>query len=227
MEEINTSNAYAGAGGPREEYSSIENVIRKNKFKRKIVKDLVPEVKRVSTKTCIGSLKFLFWGEEFSKQSVSIKAGKGFEEAFKFAIRDIEENFSLVDCGKPGKDGDCPHEIDLCFQNERKIYYFELKANIDLDTEKLPATCIKVQNVHKYLETKFPGFEIISGVLNWSVFDKEDCIKNKTNKSKLKKFNSRETKVIFFNDFCKIIDINFSKEEFYSFFREVGDLLRR
>jgi len=66
-------------------------------------------------------------------------------------------------------------DIDLIFKDEinKIIYYRELKANIELDSEKLPATISKCKEIEKYLQEKYNSYKIDSGILNWSVYNRQ------------------------------------------------------
>lgn len=44
---------------------------------------------------------------------------------------------------------------------------------IELDTEKLPATINKCKDIEKFLKEKYIDYNINSGILNWSIYNKE------------------------------------------------------
>ena len=139
----------------------------------------------IPVSTC-GTVKFLFFGAEFSQQSVSIKGGNWLE-AF---ARDLIDRFSgmeLLDCGltvmfTENKD------VDLVFLDKKNkiIYYYELKGNIEMDTEKIPAMITKIKKVTRFFNKKYLKHEIKFGVFYDSVFDIDDV----TDKSKCSRITS-------------------------------------
>lgn len=177
------------------------------------------------TKTKHGSLKFLLWGEEVSKQSIVIKFGKVGEEMFKKII-ELNPDLELLPCGIT-KISSCQtkKDFDLVWRNKSNntIYYRELKGNIELDTEKLPATFEKIKTELKsHLEKEHPGSTIDTGILNWSVYDRRDIT---TQLSHIKKCEDAGVKVDHSQDFFKLVDLDWGKDDYYSFFKECGKLL--
>ena len=102
------------------------------------------------THTEPGSLKHLMFGSNPSEQSLSIKMGKVGEEMVKKIITE-NDDLELLTCGvqcidpKTGKNKD----LDLVWINKKNntIYYREAKGNIELDSEKLPATIDKIVEI--------------------------------------------------------------------------------
>ena len=176
------------------------------------------------TKTAPGSLKYLLWGEERSKQSIVIKFGKVGEEMFK-KIVEINDNFELLPCGITTlSECETKKDFDLIFRDKKnnKIYYRELKANIELDTEKLPATFQKINSLLKHdLIKRYPNETIDTGILNWSVYERSDIVKQQ---SHIKKCESAGVKVDHSQDMFNILGIKWEKEDYYSFFRKCGNM---
>ena len=57
------------------------------------------------------------------------------------------------------------------------VYYRELKSNLELDTEKLPATYEKIKKITKYLRNEYPTYRIDSSLMTWAVFEQGDLPK--------------------------------------------------
>ena len=196
-------------------------------------------VEKGVTKTAPGSLKWLLWGEEPSKQSISIKMGKVGEEMFKEMIR-ISPNIELIKCGVQivdvKGDKDKKKDIDLAWVDHLKkiVYIRECKGNIELDTEKLPATFNKVkEDIVPFLEKSYEGYSIDCGILNWSVYSRNKLNElnelNKTNNT-LKHIQSCEdngVKVDHVEDFLKNIDFEWNDEDYYSCFRGLGKKMNK
>ena len=193
---------------------------------KKIGQDWVNDQrKKPPKKTSPGSLKWLFWGSQPSEQSIVIKAGKLGETLAKAMIQLM--GLHLLLCGpqvvnEKGKKKD----IDLIWTNEatKTLYIRELKGNIELDSEKLPATFEKIPAIFlPWLEKCYPGYKIDIGILNWSVYDRSDL---SVGLSHIKRCEKAGVKVEHFGDFCKLIDFKWEKHDFYLYFRERGAELR-
>lgn len=57
---------------------------------------------------------------------------------------------------------------DVLLKNEetQEILYAEIKANLELDTEKAPKTIQKIESVHTALQDKYPGWKVHSFLLS-------------------------------------------------------------
>jgi len=116
-------------------------------------------------------------------------------------------------------------DIDLIFKDEinKIIYYRELKANIELDSEKLPATISKCKEIEKYLQEKYNSYKIDSGILNWSVYNRQILKSGLTN---IKIFENKEIKINHMKDFLDIIEIEWTEDDYYSYFRKLGEIIK-
>jgi hypothetical protein len=172
------------------------------------------------TYTTPGSIAYLLHGEKVSIQSISIKMGYYGEALSKDLIK-TNNNLELLKCGIQ-KVNSKNKDVDLAFKNEmnKTIYYRELKGNIDLDTEKLPATIAKCKEIELSFTTKYPEYKIDCGVLNWSVYNRKILPIKLINKIKM--FESSGIKIDHMEDLLHIVgDIEWSEEEYYSYFREI------
>ena len=118
------------------------------------------------TQTKRGSLKHLLFGTQPSFQSVSIKMGLCGEPMTKDLIDWSDK--TLMDCGLQ-QIGNKKIDVDLLWSDPRNktIYYRELKGNIEMDTEKIPAMLEKIKTVTRHYTKEYPGFTVNSGVLVW------------------------------------------------------------
>ena len=178
------------------------------------------------TQTKAGSIKYLLHGSRPSDQSISIKVGKLGELITKEIIK-TKSNLELLQCGvqivneniKKKKD------IDLIWanHNSKTIYIRELKGNIELDTEKLPATFEKIKNdIQTFIQSKYPDYTIDIGILNWSVYCREELT---TCLSHIKKCQDNGVKVEHMGDFLKLIDFQWDEKNYYAYFRELGSII--
>jgi hypothetical protein len=175
------------------------------------------------TLTKAGSISHLLYGEKPSEQSINIKFGRLGEFISKEFIK-ANENLELLHCGVQ-KINDKKKDVDLIFRNKetKTIYYRELKGNIELDTEKLPATINKCKEIEQSLQTTHPDYAINCGVLNWSVYNRQILTAGLSN---IRAFENGGIKIDHMGDFLQIVDIDWKEEDFYSYFRELGKKIR-
>ena len=190
----------------------------------KFKKIIVEFSKTITTRTKPGSVKYLLFGPENSRQSISIKMGKIVGEEFpKMLIN--KSSFKLQQCGiLQLQNCNVKRDFDLIWIDpENKIvYYRESKGNMELDTEKLPATIEKVKKLEIELRSKYPDYIINAGILNWSIYEREDAEGGLT---QIKKCEDEGVKIDHFKDFLQLLNFNWPKEEFTSYFRELGELI--
>ena len=170
-----------------------------------------------------GSISYLLFGEKPSDQSISIKFGHFGEFIAKELIK-INPNLELLTCGIQDIN-DKKKDIDLIFKDETNkiIYYRELKGNIELDTEKLPATIEKCKEIEKSLQEKYKDYKIDCGILNWSVYNRKIL---KAGLSNIKLFENKGIKINHMEDFLNIIDIKWDEDDYYLYFRNIGKMIK-
>jgi len=174
-----------------------------------------------------GSIKHLLFGSEPSEQSLYIKMGKVGEEMIKQIIRQ-NPKLELLTCGPQcidqptGKNKD----LDLVWKDDinKMIYYREAKGNLELDSEKLPATIDKINEIiSKKISPDYPDYNIDIGVFNWSIYNRTPL---KKGLSHIKKCEEKGIKVEHPEDLFKLLELDWSEEDYYAFFRKLGKLFR-
>jgi hypothetical protein len=176
------------------------------------------------TMTKPGSLSYLMFGPQPSRQSISIKLGYFGEYLCKEIIQK-NSDLTLLSCGLHLMDHK-KKDIDLMWVNPTKqtVYVRELKGNIELDTEKLPAMFNKIkENLLPFVQQQYPGHTIDVGVLNWGVYSRDELIKG------LRQISACEengVKVDHWSDFCLLVDLNCTQEEYYNFMHQMGNLIK-
>jgi len=175
------------------------------------------------TLTKPGSISHLLYGEKPSEQSINIKLGRLGEFLSKELIK-TNYNLELLNCGIQ-KINNKKKDVDLIFKdkNNKIIYYRELKGNIELDTEKLPATIIKCKEIETSLKTTYLDYMIDCGILNWSVYNRKILTAGLSN---IKTFENGGVKIDYMEDFLNIIDVFWNEDDYYSYFREIGTKIR-
>jgi hypothetical protein len=113
-------------------------------------------------------------------------------------------------------------DVDLIFKDESKkiIYYRELKGNIELDTEKLPATISKCKEIENSLKSTYLDYTINCGILNWSVYNRKILTAGLSN---IKTFEKGGIKIDHMEDFLNIINVSWDENDFKLYFREIGN----
>jgi hypothetical protein len=183
--------------------------------------DKVLETKLTFTKP--GSISHLLYGEKPSEQSINIKFGRLGEFLSKELIK-TNNNLELLNCGIQ-KINNKKKDVDLIFKDEinKIIYYRELKGNIELDTEKLPATITKCKEIENSLKTTYLDYTIDCEILNWSVYNRKILTAGLSN---IKTFENGEIKIDHMKDFLNIINVFWNEDDYYSYFREIGTKIR-
>lgn len=147
-------------------------------------------------------------------QSQSIRFGNMFQDFIKSVIvaaggEVLSQQFADVyetgnkDTNKGLKD------VDIWFKFNSKMYYFEAKTNLDLDSEKSKATDNKVEDVTNWMKKNYSDAEVVSGVLScW--FKKETGLPVKVKN------------VFFMGDLFNILDIEMTSDDYYKIMKELG-----
>lgn len=150
-------------------------------------------------------------------QSQSIRFGNMFQEFIKSVViaaggEVLSQQFADIyetgntDTNKGLKD------VDIWFKLNSKMYYFEAKTNLDLDSEKSKATDNKVEDVTNWMKKNYSDDEVVSGVLScW--FKKETGLPVKVKN------------VFFMCDLFSILDIEMTSEDYYTIMKELGKSL--
>jgi hypothetical protein len=175
------------------------------------------------TLTKPGSISHLLYGEKPSEQSINIKLGKLGEFLSKELIK-TNPNLELLNCGIQ-KINNKKKDVDLIFKDEvnKIIYYYELKGNIELDTEKLPATITKCKEIETSLKTTYMDYTVHCGILNWSVYNRKILTAGLSN---IKTFENAGIKIYHMEDFLNTINVSWNEDDYYSYFKEIGTKIK-
>ena len=192
-------------------------------FGREWVKNLLSEP---TTRTKPGSIAYLLNGDKPSEQSICIKFGH-FGEALTKEMIKINPDLELLQCGIQIVNDKTKRkqDIDLIWRDiiNKKIYVRELKGNIELDTEKLPATFKKItDSLMPFVKEKYPEYEVNAGILNWSVYDRTEL---SNGLSQIKQCELNGVSVDHFGDFCKLINFDWPNDDYRGYMRELGRMV--
>jgi len=161
------------------------------------------------------SLSYLIRDKTLS-QSDYIKAGIAMEKVLRDLILDF--NKDLV-CIKP-KNIKNFKEKDHLFLNDttKEIFYSELKANLNLDTEKSKSTYKKCLSIVEELNKEYPDYSI-----KWCLLGLRYHTTGTINNSILKKYKKIKRNVYGVNNYFNMLEIPvyYSEEEYADFVNEV------
>jgi hypothetical protein len=149
------------------------------------------------------SLTFLI--EKNVSQSDCIKLGIGFEKITEQTILEYTKFVNIKPINKKGfKEKD-----HLFMDNKNKIiYYAELKANLNLDTEKSKSTINKCLFINEELKKKYPEY-----IIKWCLLGYRYISKEVIPKTIFSRYKSISDNIFGINDYYEMLNINFSFTE--------------
>ena len=203
---------------PIESMSDTQDM-RISELKVKGIEWIENKLHKELTYTKPGSISYLLYGEKPSEQSIYIKLGRLGEFIAKELIKS-NNSLELLDCGIQMINNK-RKDVDLIFIDKiRKIiYYRELKGNIELDTEKIPATIAKCNDITTFLANKYEDYHVNCAILNWSVYDRQILTAGLSN---IKNFEKAGLKIEHMCEFIAIVGATWNEEDYYSYFRMIG-----
>lgn len=194
-----------------------------NKIKQIGIDWLTQMMKTRTIMTKPGSITYLLYGQQISEQSINIKFGYLGEILIKNIVK-CNTNLKLLDCGVQ-KIIDSKLDVDLIWLNEnnKTIYIREIKANINLDTEKTNAIIHKLNNIFLlHFKKVYPEYNINVGILTWTIYKYVNI-----NKTKITKFKQNNINVEHFDDFLKLTNFVWEEDDFYKYFKKLGKIIKQ
>lgn len=146
-------------------------------------------------------------------QSECIKLGIAIENILKDII--LKENSFLINIKPKNKKGE-KEKDHLFIDNKNKIiYYAELKANLNLDTEKSKSTINKCIEIEQNLQKNYEDYEIKMFLVGLRYYDKSIIPQNIKKKYKL-----IENNIIGINNYFIFLNVKyiFKDETHYTIF---------
>ena len=152
-------------------------------------------------------------------QSDCIKLGTALEKVFSEIIMD--KNRNLVNIKPKNKKGF--KEKDHLFKDDENkiIYYAELKSNLNLDTEKSKSTIEKCKTIIEDLKKKYNDYEI-----KWCLIGLRYINFNEIPKVINKKYEEIKNNLFGINDYFNLlkIDKNFNNKNYKKFLNETAKI---
>lgn len=178
-------------------FSKIDRLIKKNVY--------IMSYKKNKSKD-YHSLSYLIDKSYALSQSDCIKLGIAVEKVLTDII--LEFNKDLISI----KTKNIKHkkEKDHLFLNEstKTVYYSELKANLNLDTEKSVATYKKCLSIVKDLKNKYPGYNV-----HWCLLGLRYYERGMIEKKIISKYYKIHKNVYGMNEYLCLLDIDITYDE--------------
>jgi len=149
------------------------------------------------------SLSFLVDRE--MTQSQCIRLGIEIETTLRNIII---ENTSFVNIRPKNKKGNKERDHLFCDHENKTIYYAELKANINLDTEKSKSTYKKCLSIVEELKIEYPEYDVKWCLLAFRYIDNTKIPNNMKNK-----YASISENLFGINDYFKMLGLNYKYTE--------------
>lgn len=177
-----------------DEKDEILEIIKNNEY---IKKSFSKKTKDESSLSSLVSIKM--------SQSDCIKLGVGIE---KVLLEIILKKTSLKNIKTKNKKGVKEKDHLLCDEEGKKIYYCEIKTNLNLDTEKSKSTIEKCLQIKNKLGEEYKDYEIIWCLLGARYYSK-DIIKSGI----LNKYLDIKDNVFGVNEYFNMLNISFKFDE--------------
>lgn len=173
----------------------------------------IAKMNEVNTKIVYNIKRLL--GRDRLTQSQCIKFGNIYESSLNIALIDSKSGLKLlkIKLVEPKKKGK-KIQIDLIFELNNELYYFELKTNLNLDSEKSKATNKKLEKLTKHFNLDLSKYDKIHINMLSCWWKKEPGMKITTNKN-----------VYFMSDFFELVSCKTNEEEYYQMMKDFGKLV--
>jgi len=180
------------------------------KFKDILIEETTNKFSKIEKRKKSGSFSELLFSNMINYQSINIKMGNVLERTWKRYI-DSHTDAILHDINKIDK-----YQIDLLFEYDNVLYYFEIKNNTNLDTEKTKAVFDKIYAMKDILTDKYDK-QVKCFVLSnrYDTHKHVNHIKNPLTRD-----------IIFgYNDLLSLFNDNIMKYEWEKMMKEIGSLI--
>lgn len=160
------------------------------------------------------SLCFLLKKDILISQSICIKLGCSLESL----LTDIcNSNPNLKNIKGKNIKGKKERDIIFIDKNKKIIYYFEVKSNINLDTEKSKSTYIKILKIKDEIEEEYPDY-----MIKWGLINTRYLIKEHIDNYLYQKYLPIKDNIFGINDIISIMN----KEYIFKNYKEYTEFLK-
>lgn len=132
----------------------------------------------------------------------------------------IGKKTRLKNINKKNCKGQKQKDILFIDYNQKKIYFSEIKTNLNLDTEKSKSTYIKCQDIVKELEYEYKDFQI-----KWCLLGARYINCHEISEKVKKKYIDIKDNLFGINEFFQMFDIDlvFSNKEYKELLNHIAD----
>lgn len=178
-------------------FTKIDRLIKKNVY--------IMSYKKNKSKD-YHSLSYLIEKQHKLSHSDCIKLGIAVEKVLSDIILEFNKDIISIKT----KNIKNKKEKDHLFLNEstKTIYYSELKANLNLDTEKSVATYKKCLSIVKDLQKKYPGHTV-----QWCLLGLRYYERGMIEKKIISKYHKIHKNVYGMNDYLSLLDIDITYDD--------------
>lgn len=142
----------------------------------------------------------------YQKYIIDVVKDSGVETLYDQNLVQLFEKSKIKNKGKK--------DVDLCFIIDKNIYYFEIKTNLYLDTEKTYVSDKKMRLLSKYISNEYKDYNLISGCLTaWYQYEKGMTIRP-------------HSKIYFMKDLFKLLKLSVSQNDHNEMLLDLGKMIK-
>lgn len=155
-------------------------------------------------------------------QSDCIKLGTGIEKLLVDLILQKSEHSELKDIKPKNEKGSKERDHLFIRENEKIVYYAELKANLNLDTEKSKSTYTKCQFIVDELKSQYPDYTI-----KWCLLGCRYLHSDNIPGLISKRYTAIQENLFGINQYLQLMNVNlqFTEETYTEFVNNVADAM--
>lgn len=163
-------------------------------------------IKRLLNNPNLTQPQLIYFGILFQKHIINLVKSLGYKTLYDENLVQLFNNENKKVKNKGKKD------IDLCFVIDNIIYYFEIKTNLYLDTEKSYVSDKKMRLLSEYISSQYPEYKLeVCCLTAWYEKEKDMTIRP-------------HYKICFMNEFYNIIGLTkISKDDHQNMLHELGE----
>lgn len=155
-------------------------------------------------------------------QSDCIKLGTGIEKLLVDLILQKSEHSELKNIKPKNEKGSKERDHLFIRENEKIVYYAELKANLNLDTEKSKSTYTKCQFIVDELKNQYPDYTI-----KWCLLGCRYIHSDNIPVIISKRYTAIQENLFGINQYLQLMNINlqFTEETYTEFVNNVAEAM--
>jgi len=154
-----------------------------------------------------GSITELLNIPHFSYHNITIQIGQNFEIAYRYIAKKyaiyLEDTKNI------------PYQVDILFEKNKKIYYFESKLSLQFDSEKRIKIINKLKDIENILKKHYKDKEVICKILTSRYITSTEV-----------KYSKIDKNLIYgYGDFFNLFDRKISENEWQKMFDKLSSVI--